>query len=505
MPYKTARRPFYDVNASINHELNEKNTLYLSGYLSKDRFKLDSDTTYAYSNKTATLKWKHNFNSKLYGVLTGGFSGYDYDITSDKNPVNAFSLTYGIKQWNVKADFSYFPVAKHNLNFGAGAIRYSIAPGTYLPQGNNSTVNPDIVPQEQGIESALYVGDQFELSSTLSVYAGIRYSIYSYLGPHDRYAYAPGQSKTEGSIVDTVHYSSGESIATYHGPELRISINYALTRNSSLKLSYNRNRQYIQMLSNTTAISPTDIWKLSDSHIKPQVGDQISLGYYRNFRSSSIETSIEGYYKALENTIDYKGGATLLLNRTIETDVINAEGRAYGIELMIRKMSGKLNGWISYAYSRSMLKTKGVYETETVNDGAYYPSNYDKPHAINVIGNYRFSHRFSTSLNATYSTGRPITLPIAKYYIDGAYRVVYGPRNDARIPDYLRVDFSMNIEGNHKIKKLAHSSWTIGVYNLFGRRNAYSVFFDSQAGKISGYKLSILGSAIPTVTYNFRF
>jgi hypothetical protein len=259
------------------------------------------------------------------------------------------------------------------------------------------------------------------------------------------------------------------------------------------------------MLSNTTAISPTDIWKLSDSYLKPQIGDQISLGLYKNLRGNTIETSAEWYYKTMQNSIDYKGGAKLILNHAIETDIIRAQGKAYGMELMIKKTSGKLNGWVTYTYSRSLLKTKSQYASETVNNGRYYASNYDKPHAVNVIGNYKFSHRFSTSLNVTYSTGRPITVPIAKYYSDGAYRVFYGPRNGERIPDYFRIDFSMNIEGNHKIKKLAHSSWTVGIYNLTGRRNAYSVYFESKDGVISGHKLSILGSPIPTVTYNFRF
>jgi hypothetical protein len=323
------------------------------------------------------------------------------------------------------------------------------------------------------------------------------------LGPHDKYIYATGQPRDVNTIVDTVSLPSGRSIANYQGPEYRLSIKYGLTDNASLKFSYNRTRQYIQTLSNTAAVSPTDIWKLSDSYIKPQIGDQISLGFYKNYRANTIETSVEGYYKAMQNSIDYKGGAHLILNHHIETDVIDAQGKAYGIEVMVKKMNGKVNGWISYTYSRSLLKS--AYDTDQGPNQKYYPSNYDKPHAFNFISNYKFSHRFSTSLSLTYSTGRPLTVPIARYYSDGSYHLLYGPRNESRIPDYFRIDFSMNIEGNHKIKKLAHSSWTVGIYNLTSRRNAYSVFFESQNSIIKGYKLSVLGTAIPTITYNFKF
>ena len=264
-------------------------------------------------------------------------------------------------------------------------------------------------------------------------------------------------------------------------------------------------RQYIQMLSNTTAITPIDIWKLSDSYIKPQYGDQVSIGYYKYLRSNTIETSVEAYYKTMTNTVDYKNGAVLLLNHHLETDVLNANGKAYGIEFLIRKNSGKLNGWLSYTYSRSFLQTKGEYSSETINNGEYYPSSYDKPHAVNLIGNYKFSRRFNFSLNTVYSTGRPITFPIATYSSEGISRVYYSDRNQYRIPDYFRIDASINIEGNHKVNKLAHGSWTIAVYNLTGRQNAYSVYFVSHKGVVSGYKLSIFAQAIPTITYNFRF
>jgi hypothetical protein len=259
------------------------------------------------------------------------------------------------------------------------------------------------------------------------------------------------------------------------------------------------------MLSNTTAEAPTDIWKLSDPNIKPQYGDQISLGAYHNFKNNTIETSIEVYYKRIQDYLDYKPGAVLVMNPHIETDVLETHGKAYGVEILIKKSTGKLNGWVSYTYSRTLLQQNNPNEGPLINNGAWYPADFDKPHDAVVVANYRFNHRFSVSANGTYSTGRPITLPIGVFYYAGSLRALYSNRNEYRIPDYFRTDFSMNIEGNHKVHQKTHNSWTIGVYNLTGRHNPYSVYYVSQNGVINGYKLSIFGSAIPFVNFNIRF
>lgn len=502
---KNSEASFYDLNLNISHEINNKNSIYLSGYLSRDRFKLQSDTAYSYSNQALSAKWRHIFSNRLFAVFSGNFSGYNYTISSANNPVNAFDLSYSIKQVQGKVDFNYFMNAKHTINFGASIIRYQLAPGTLTPGRDESLIIPDALQEEQAIESAVYIGDNFEINPNLSLYAGLRYSFFQNNGPHDLFIYQPGSPKDVTSIVDTVSYTSGQNLSRAGGPEVRVSVRYRLATNTSIKVSYNRTRQYIQMLSNTTAIAPTDIWKLSDPYIKPLIGDQISAGFYHNSKRTSFETSVEAYYKVMKNFLDYKGGAELILNHHIETDVLNAEGRAYGAEFMIRKSSGKLTGWLSYTYSRSLLKTEGDFDSETINRGEYYPSNYDKPHAVNFIGNYKFNRRFSFSLNVVYSTGRPITFPISKYTIDGAERLLYSDRNQFRIPDYFRTDFSFNLEGSHKMKKLAHSSWNFSVYNLTGRRNAYSIYFTTENGVVKGYKLSIFGSPIPTITYNFKF
>ncbi len=495
---------FYDVHANLSHKINDKNDLYISGYKSKDKFKLSQDTTYSYSDENASIKWNHRFKSKLYGSFTGGYSKYNYSVSSEKNPAEASMFDFQIKQFNGKADFIYMLNAKHTLQMGAASTHYTLSPGSQRPIGNESTFLQNIMSNEQALESALFMSENFEVSPKLSLYAGLRYSFYNYTGPKEVYVYADGVPKQKTTIQDTIYYSKGQSIKKYHGAEPRVSVRYLLPNNASVKLSYNRMRQYIQMLSNTTSISPTDIWKLSDSYIKPQIGDQISLGFYKNLLHNSLETSIEAYYKTTQNALDFKGGAELLLNPHLETDVLYTHGRSYGFEFFIRKAAGKLNGWISYTYSRSQLQTRSSFKSETVNSGSYYPSNYDKPHAFNFIGNYKLSRRFNFSVNVTYSTGRPITIPLAKYDLGGGLRLHYGDRNGARIPDYFRTDISINFEGNHKIKKLAHSSWTLSVYNLTGRKNAYSVYFVSQNGQIKGYKLSVFGEAIPTLTYNFK-
>jgi hypothetical protein len=502
--FQNSKASFYDLNLAITHEINSKNNLYISGYISNDRFKLQGDTTYSYSNQAASLRWKHIFSSKLLGTLTTTYSGYDYNITSSTNPVNAFDLSYTIDQLNAKADFNYFLSSRHTIGFGTGIIHYKLAPGSLQPTGNESLVVPDVLQNEQALESSLYVGDNFEVTPQLSIYGGLRYSFFQNIGPRDLFVYQSGSPKDVSTIIDTVSFPSGKKVSNSSGPEIRLSARYSISRNTSVKVSYNRLRQYIQMLSNTTAIAPTDIWKLSDPYVKPLVGDQISVGYYHSMKKS-LEFSVEAYYKIMHNFLDYKGGAELILNHHIETDVLNADGKAYGIELLVKKTSGKINGWFSYTYSRSLLKTAGETSVETINRGEYYPSNYDKPHAVNFIGNYKFNRRFSMSLNFVYSTGRPITLPVAKYTLEGSSRLLYSDRNQHRIPDYFRSDFSLNIEGNHKIKKLAHSSWSVSVYNLTGRRNAYSIYFTSENGTVKGYKLSIFGSAIPTITYNFKF
>ena len=503
--YEDSKASFQDIDFSISHQIDSNNFLYLSGYYSRDKFSLEGDTSYGYSNRNLNIKWRHNFTNKFRGILMVGYDQYLYDVSSTENKVNAFKLGFDIGQLNMKANFDYYINTQHALNFGVSAIRYKLNPGYVDPYSNESAVRPDDVETEQALESGLYFTHRFSPNPKLSFSTGIRYSMFNYLGPQEVGQYVPGEPVTDANRTGTVNYDKGESIKNYHGPEIRFSARYAFTPTFSIKAGLNTMRQYVHLLSNTTIIAPTDIWKLSDPNIKPQLGEQVSLGFYKNLKSNTIETSLEVYYKRIKDFLDYKPGASLFLNHNIETEVINTKGKAYGVELLIKKPVGKLNGWISYTYSRILLRAYDSTQGVTVNKGNFYPANYDKPHDVTLTGNFRVNHRFSVSLNTTYSTGRPITLPIASYYYAGSQRVLYSDRNAYRIPDYFRMDISMNIEGNHKLTHITHNSWTIGAYNLLGRKNPYSVYFISEGGLVKGYKVSIFGSIIPFINFNIRF
>jgi hypothetical protein len=503
--YRSSEASFYDLNLGISHSFNKNNSFYLTAYTSKDRFKLNTDTSYGYGNLNLSLKWKHNFSEKLTALFIVGYDRYNYFTESNSPPENAYKFAFDINQYNVKAVFNYFVSSKHSLEFGFNSIYYNIHPGIFTPGGKSSLIVADTVSPQQALESAVFISDKYTITSSLVLEAGLRYSLYNDLGPANVNIYAPGIPKTPDDIISVQSYQSGKVIQTYGGPEYRLSLRYSFSENFSLKASYNTERQYIHMLSNTAAISPTDIWQLSDPYIKPQLGDQFSIGLYKNLKNNTIEASVEVYYKNIKNYLDYKSGATLVLNHHIETDLINTIGKAYGVELLIKKATGKLNGWFSYTYSRILLRQDDAEAGELINNGSWYPASYDQPNTITAVGNYRVSHRFSVSVNSTYSTGRPITVPIGIFNYYNSFRAYYSDRNAYRIPDYFRTDFSLNIDGNHKIHQKFHNSWTVGAYNLFGRKNPYSVYYVTENGAVNGYKLSIFGTVIPFVNFNVKF
>lgn len=503
--YKNSRAAFNDINFNITHEINKQNSIYFTGYMSNDQFNLNNDTSYHYGNRNISLKWKHVFNNKWYAIAASGYDGYNYDISSERNPSTAYKLAFDINQYYLKTHVNYFANAKHTIEFGMNHLLYKLHPGKYAALGNQSFIKSDEMQAEQAVESAFYLSDKFTVSPDLSLEGAVRYTIFNSLGAQTVNNYASGIPKTESNILGTSSFNKGQFIKTYHGPEIRATARYVINETLSIKAGYNTQKQFIHVLSNTGAIAPTDIWKLSDPNIRPQSGDQLSLGIYKNLKSNTIETSLEVYYKHMNDYLDYKSGAVLVLNHHIETDVLATRGKAYGIELLIRKSTGKFNGWFSYTYARTLLQMNDNTQGAPINKGVYYPANYDKPHDITFVGNVRVSHRFSISLNTTYSTGRPITLPIGRFFYGGAERTVYSDRNQYRIPDYFRCDFSMNIEGNHKVHQLFHNSFTIGVYNLTAKKNPYSVYFSTENGVVNGYKLSIFGTAIPYINYNIRF
>lgn len=500
---------FMDVIGQVDYILDAKNSITASAYFSRDKFRLSSDTLFSFSNfsyrnQNASIKWKRKINNNLtaeFGVIG---AQYDYEILYDESPPNSFTQDFSLKEWTVNADFSYYHTEEQRINFGFSTKNYGVNPGSMNPDGQESTVVPNDIQDEQGQESALYISDQIEINPQLTIYGGLRYSMFNVIGPQDVYQYADGLPLNRDSRIDTISYQSGKIIETYHGPEFRFFARYALNDNNSVKISYNRTRQYIHTLSNSTSLSPTDIWRLSSTHIKPQIADQISLGFYKNFSNNKYEFSVETYYKWLQNLVDFKVGGTFLLNPAIETEILQGNGKSYGIEFSLKK-SGRLNGWVNYTYSRTLMQLDGTNLEETINQGRYYPTNYDKPHIFNMVANYKFTRRLSASANVAFSSGRPVTYPVGIYDFQGSQNIHYSKRNEFRIPNYFRVDLGINLEGNHKIQKLAHSFWTLSVYNLFGRNNPYSVFFDVEMGDVNGYQLIVFGQPIPTITYNFKF
>lgn len=495
---------FYDLNFNFSHQFNDKNIIKFNSYTSSDNFRFDRDTTFRYENLNFNLGWTHYFNERLEAELVFGRDNYEFGIEGRDNPNNSYDFGYQIKQDFVKVNFNYEYDFRHKLNFGASFIRYELRPGYIRPSGLESIVIPEEVNQEQALETAIYLGDNFEVNDQLTLNFGARYVFYQFLGPNTARFYQEGLPITPPNLIREQTFRSGESIQNHHGPEFRLSGRYILNNVSSIKAGYNTGRQFIHLITNNAAIAPTDIWKLSDNNIRPQWGDQISLGYYRNLKLDKYEFSIEAYHRNMKNLIDFRSGATLILNDRVEQAVLRTDGRAYGAEILLRKNAGKLNGWVSYTYSRSLLRTASEETAEKINNGEWYPNNFDQPHNVVLVGNYELSKRFSTSINANYNTGRPITYPVAKFNYGGSERVYFSERNAYRIPDYFRIDLSFNIEGNHKVRKLAHSSWSVGVYNLLGRRNPYSVYFTPVNGILEGYQLSIFAQPIPFITYNFK-
>ena len=504
--YNDGRARFYDLGLVYSHQINERNYFYIYGYYSHDGFEFSPQQRYGYTNANASVKWKSIFNDNFIGTFAAGYDHYDYGNIDSTNEAAAYKLSFGINQFFAKADFTY-ALKDHKLNFGFKSMLYNNNPGTYSPEGINSLVQYDELQRDKALESALYVEDQWDITRELAVTAGVRFSVFNALGPRTYYTYNPDMLPYLSTIIDTLHASSGHVFKTYMGPEFRLSARYAFNDNISVKAGFNSMQQYIHKLSNTVTMSPTDTWKLSDANTRPQKGWQAASGLFYNTSKRIWLFALEGYYKKMSNYLDYRGGAQLIMNHHIETDVFPAEGYAYGVELSVRKEVGKLSGWASYTYSRTFLRQSDKLVSNPVNNGDWYPTDYDKPHDFKLVGNYKFTQRYSVSVNVNYSTGRPATIPAGQYYNQtiNAMQVYYTDRNTYRIPDYFRTDLSFNMEPSHKLTLLTHSSVSLGVYNLTGRQNAYSIYYVSDNGQIKGYKLSIFGTPIPFLTYNIRF
>lgn len=501
---KRSQASFYDINVRLSWDIDKNNKIDVSSYYSYDSFRFNSDTVYNYRNNILELHWRHFFNSRLFSAISINNSFNNYNISSTTDIEEAFSLSHRVNSTGLKADVNWF-LGKNEINFGLDLNRYETSPGKYLPVGDSSLVISRIIEKERALEGSLYADDKFTLTDYLSINIGLRFSAFYSLGPQSVMIYNPAFSKTGLTIIDTLYFKAGHATGKYAGPEFRVSLNFRLSDRNSFKLNYNRTRQNLHLLSNSTAISPTDIWKLSDYYIKPQTGDQISAGFYEMLLNNRVEASAEVYFKAIRNMIDFKGGTNLIMDDNIEKDIINVKGRAYGMELTLKKTGGKIRYSLSYTYARIFIKSLGNFKDEIINSGKWFPANYDKPNDLVFTFSYLFSRRLSLSANYTWSTGRPVTDPVSTFYLFGNLMVHYSDRNKYRIPDYSRLDLSFRINGNLRSHRIAHPYWTFSVYNLLGRQNVYSIYFKNVDDFIKGYKLSVFGKAIPSVTFSFDF
>lgn len=501
---KNSQASFYDLFAKYTHKINKNNSVEGTGYYSKDKYTITPDSLYQYSNRMVSLKWKHSFNEKNSSELNVSNSEYKFSIDYESLNPESFTFKYKIDETQASLKFNSEFNSQHKFTYGIASKLYKVNPGELSPRGE-SLVTPINIDDEKGLESAVFFSDKFKITEKLLLDIGARYSYYAALGASTQKIYQEGVPKTPSTVVEEKTYGNNEVINTNGGFEPRVALRYIFDESLFVKAGFDKNFQYIHLLTNNTTQSPTDTWKLSDLNVKPESGLQYSLGIFKKLDYKDIELSLEGYYKTSKNILDYKVGANLLLNQDLETELLQGEGKAYGVEFLLKKSIGRLNGWIGYTYSRSFIKLDSKFNDEKVNNGEYFPTNFDKPHDVSIVMNYKITHRYSFSSNFVYQTGRPITYPIGKYYYNGAEYTMYSDRNKYRIPDYYRLDIGLNIEGNHKIKKLAHSFWNISVYNVLGRNNPYSIFFVTKNGEVKAYQTSIFSVAIPTITYNFKF
>jgi len=505
---------FYDVNATLNLVLGTNNTLKLMGYISNDVFNLNSNSLYNYGNIIASANWKVNISKSLISNLNLAYSKYDFKLDQDDDYIaeDDYRLKTGLEYGSMKYIMSWLPNERHRINTGIQTIGYNIFPGEIVPVGNPTNVTPEKVANEHAVELGAFIDDDFDLSPSTALNVGLRYARFMNMGPATVLNYDPNQTINSGSVIDSTVFGAWETAKMYHGIEPRVSLKLDLHSGGSIRLSYQRIHQFMNQVSNTSVISPADFWKSSDAHIQPLISDQFAVGMFKTPKKGLFETSVEVYYKKLQNLLEYKNGAVLVMNHHVEADIINANGYSYGLELYVKKNLGRLNGWISYTYSRTMRQTDNEFDDDVINARKYYPSVYDKPHDLSAILNYQISRRWRFSGNFVLSSGRPITLPEQKYTFDGRQVVYYSDRNKYRMPPYHRMDVSITLDENLRKKRMWKGSWTFSVYNLYGRKNPYSVFYrkdpsiqQESKSQYAIYKLSVIGVPVPSITYNFKF
>ncbi len=521
---KGTKANFYDVTSKVEYTPNPKDKIFLTTYFSQDDFKPNGNTVtssssaginstlseFNWQTKNATLGWIHNFSNDLALKITAVNSDYSSTI-SNSEQADSYRLKSSVLFQNLHPQLS-LRRGKHQFLFGAEASLNRIQPGQLTPGGAASSINPVTLDVQKSSLLAGYVSDEIQVNRRISFMVGARYSYFTSYGPGTGYHYLSGGPINLATIKDTVRYAQGQVISTYGGFEPRASLKFSLGERSSIKLGYNRMRQYIQRISNTTAAMPTDRWQISNPYLKPQIADQVSMGLFKNFNNNLYEASVEVFGKQLSNVTDYKDGANVLLQNAMEQSVLQGKGEVRGFEVQLKKNKGKLSGWINYTYSQVSYLINGPSPEERINNGNWYPPNFNKPHIVNMVLTYTVNRRVSYSANFTYSTGRPTTYATDKYFVGTTLVPNYVNRNQDKIPDYNRLDLSMTIEPNpDKVKKF-NGTWVFSIYNVYARKNAFSVFTNTtypggQSYYVNSntYKLSIFGTIFPSITYNFKF
>lgn len=497
---------FYDLNVKANYRINEKNRIFLSGYFGRDNLGFNDLFGFNWGNATGTFRWNHLFSDKLFSNTSLIYSHYNYKINIE---AANFDIASKIEDLTLKQDLDYFINSNNTLKFGGGVIYHMFDPGKISSTVENGVLNNTKIEDRYSFESALYVSNEQKIGSLLTLTYGLRYSNFTQIGPGEIYEY-----DDDGDVSDTTSYDRFEKVVSYNGLAPRFFAKYSLNETSSLKASYARSYQYLHLLSNSSSGSPTDAWMPSSNNIKPEIADQVGIGYFKNLKSNAYEFSIETYYKVLDNAIDYRTGAEVTLNATVEGELLYGEGRAYGLELFLKKKKGKFTGWLSYTLARSESKFADI------DKGAWFPTKQDRTHDISLVGILALGERVKLSSTFVYYTGNAVTFPTGKYVIDNQTINLYSQRNGSRMPNYHRMDIGLTLDNKkykeiknpdtgeiEKIKKKVESSWNFSVYNVYGRENAYSITFqedENDPTKTEIVQLSLF-KIIPSISYNFRF
>jgi hypothetical protein len=504
---------FYDVNMRLKYDLNAKNKIYLSGYLGRDVIKINDNFSNVYGNTVLNFGWNHKFSDDVSSNMAAIYSDYLYGMELD---FIGFNWDSGIESFTFKYDFKHKLNEKFKLTYGASGIYYNFNPGTITPSRADSGINARQLDRKYAFESALYLDATNELTNKLSVTYGLRYSMFSRLGSQTVNVYENNQAVVYNDAlqiyekavpIGTQFYGRNKSIANFGNLEPRAAVSYQLNEDASVKVSYNRMAQYLHLISNTASATPLDVWAPSDNFMKPQLLDQIAAGYFRNFKNDTYSLETEVFYKTLKNRVDYIDGADLIANDAIEQVVLPGKARAYGLEVLFRKNTGKLTGWVAYTLSRAEQQTPGRTPNESgINGGKWYHTGYDKLHNISVTGSYAYTDKWSFSAIFALQSGQPVTFPNGQYTYGDINIPSYGLRNEDRLPMYHHLDVSATYSPKPEKKKGWQGEWVFSIYNLYNRQNAASISFrqNEDTGSNEAVRLSIFG-IIPSVTYNFKF